>query len=85
MLECKQLLIQVEFLCLDRETGGPLSMGLQRVEHNRVANTMHVVLRGTGAKEENERSRCLHLCIPAAELVNFNESEKKCSSDADLI
>lgn len=44
------------------------------------------MLRGTGGEKRRiERSRCLHLCIPAAELVNFNESEKTAASDADLI
>lgn len=43
------------------------------------------MLGGAGDKMRIERSSCFHLCIPAAELVNFKESEKTAVSDADLI
>lgn len=43
------------------------------------------MLEGAGERMRTERSSCSHLCIPAAELVNFKESEKTAVSDADLI
>ena len=43
------------------------------------------MLGGAGERMRTERSSCSHLCIPAAELLNFKESEKTAVSDADLI